>query len=272
MNEIIDPKESPEFSPVVVRWLISLTIVVLMLVFVFEPRINRTINKGTDFSLPAGAIAARAQVEYGITEFQGAPIEPIAQEHRTRSLLYLLFGFVVIPTATFFLVQRMNSEEERGSMAILSSSIRTVMFLLFLCATALVFITTASASIYAPIIFENMRIDNAISEERDGLTRDLVKAYSDVIIYSYSTKKYGGKNKDLRDIRTISEIGSPEKTQYGSLHLQPMISDSAISVIAVGTIPIEKNTYKDADGRTGFAQYTVHIFPAKLLHTIERNN
>lgn len=273
MNGTIDAKAMPEFSATYLRWLISLTIVVLLLVFFIEPKVTNQSSRGNEYLAPAGSIAAVVRMEHGIKEFRGEEIEPIDAGKRTQALIYLILSFVAAPVFSFFLAQKTGADSA-DHPAVLSpmATVRTFLFLVCITGASLILITTVVASIKAPMVFDTMKKDNAMSEERDMAVNDLVFAYADVVRHHFQSKKYGGTKKNIAEVRSLSELGIPEKTAYGTLHLQPITSDSLVMIVVVGTTMVGKGDYKNIDGSTGRIQYTVQINPSALWHSIEKNN
>lgn len=273
MNETINLQEAPEFSAGFLRWLFSLTIVVLLLVFFIEPRVSQRMRGQNDYLMPASAVAGGVRVEQGIQEFQGSEIEPVDSGKRMQVVIYLLVTFAVVPACFLFFV-RVPGPDPAGSSsaATLIASLRTIFLLACITVASIIFISTVVSSVKSPAVFETMKSDNAASEERDMLLKDLIFAYNDVIRYHYQTKQFGGKKKNLKEVRLLAELGIPETTGHGTLHLQPIASDSLVIIVAVGNSTVGKGEYRNIDGSSGRIQYAVHIFPSVPRHIIERNN
>ncbi|MEW5797583.1 MAG: hypothetical protein AB1728_01130 [Bacteroidota bacterium] len=271
MNGTINLQEAPEFSAGFLRWLFSLTIVVLLLVFFIEPRVSQRMRGQNDYLIPASAIAGGVRVEQGIQEFHGSEIEPVDSGKRTQVLIYLLVTFVVVPVCFLFFL-RTSEPEPATATTTLIASLRTIFMLMCITVASIIFISTVVSSVKSPAVFKTMKSDNAASEERDMLVKDLIFAYNDVVRYHYQTKHYGGKKKNLTEVKSLAELGIPETTGSGTLHLQPIVSDSLVMIAAVGNTTVGNGKYKNIDGSSGKIQYAVHIFPSVPRHIIERNN
>lgn len=273
MNGTIDTKETPEFSAGFLRWLFSLTIVVLLLVFFLEPRVSNRVPGQNDYLMPAGVIAGWVRVEQGIQEFHGNEIGPVDSGKRMQVLMYLLVTFAIVPACFLFLIRTSEADPAGSSpAATVTASLRTILLLLCITVASIVFISTVVSSVKSPAVFKTMKSDNAASEERDMLVKDLVLAYNDVIRYHYQTKQFGGKKKNLKEVRLLAELGIPETTGHGTLHLQPIVSDTLVIIAAVGNTTVGDGGYRNIDGSSGRIQYAVHISPLVPRHTIERNN
>ncbi len=271
MNGTIDVKEAPEFSAGFLRWLFSLTIVVLLLVFFIEPRVSQRMRGQNDYLMPASAVAGGVRVEQGIQEFQGSEIEPVDAGKRMQALIYLLVTFVAVPVCFLFFVTTPEPDPATATTTLLAS-LRTLFMLMCITVASIIFISTVVSSVKSPAVFKTMKSDNAASEERDMLVKDLIFAYNDVVRYHYQTKHYGGKKKNLTEVKSLAELGIAEKTAFGTLHLQPIASDSLVMIVAVGNSTVGDGKYKNIDGSSGRIQYAVRIAPSVPWHTIERNN
>ncbi|MBI2427562.1 MAG: hypothetical protein HYV29_01950 [Ignavibacteriales bacterium] len=273
MNETIKSPEAPEFSAAFLRWLFSLTIVVLLLVFFIEPRVTGRLHNQNNYLVPAGTVAAGVRVEQGIREFRGVEIEPVDPEKELQTLIYLIVSFVAVPVFTFFLSRKTGTDSAgHTGRSNLMASVRTILFLGCITIASIIIITTVVGSVTLPGIFQTMKEDNTASEMRDRMTQTLVFAYNDVVCHHFTSKKFGGKKKNLTDVTSLAELGIPDSTDHGMLHLQPIRSDTLVTIVMVGTIPIRDNTYHNIDGGTGRPQYALHVSPGILWHSIDRKN
>jgi hypothetical protein len=278
MSETINTQEAPEFSPRFLRWLFSLTIVVLITVFFIEPKITGSEQSGENLLVPPFLLAAGEIIKYGINEFQGLPIAPLSTDVKLHALVMLLFGLIFGPTLVFFLGRSPENEDEQTTV---QNTVRTLLFLLVLFSTGLVVLSTAIGAIRSPIIYQTMQKDNEIGEQRDMLINELVALYPRIIEYYYLPEKMGGGNRSFMKknpdgtqsmITSLEEFGINPKTPYGTLALAPITSNSQLVIYGIGTTPMKDNTYLNSDGSTGKIQYAIQIVPPAPEYTIQKFN
>lgn len=283
MNESINtPEKTPEFSPGYLRWLYTLTCIILLVVFFFQPAMKQQRFGRDSVLMPAYIIAAGQIVSYGIDEFQRPTIEPIEDSLRWTALASMLLSLILAPTFVILLsVKHSASEGKEHAGTSIVKGISTFLYITGLAYCAIVFFSTVSGSYISPQIHETMKYDNAVSEERDMLINDLVSAYSSVIQYYYQMEKFGGKNKNIVSHsgkikvisgRTLADFGIEQKTKFGTLHLEPIASDTMIVIHAVGTIALKDNSYNNINNEAGRVQESVRIYPSTLKYFIERKN
>ena len=238
MNGTIDVKEAPEFSAGFLRWLFSLTIVVLLLVFFIEPRVSQRMRGQNDYLMPASAVAGGVRVEQGIQEFQGSEIEPVDAGKRMQALIYLLVTFVAVPVCFLFFVTTFEPDPATATTTLLAS-LRTLFMLMCITVASIIFISTVVSSVKSPAVFKTMKSDNAASEERDMLVKDLIFAYNDVVRYHYQTKHYGGKKKNLTEVKSLAELGIQKAKFETSIRQNSVEKNSNTFAVKIGSLLLE---------------------------------
>lgn len=282
MNEIINKESSSEFSPGYLRWLYSLTIVILLFVFFIQPEIKQAFHGESSILKPPDIFAAGEIVSYGIEEFQTGEIHPIDSNKRTSALISLLVFLVFAPTIVLFFNRKSpdekSSEQKRYGIV---KAFQTFAFLIGLVFVAIIYISTVGGSFISPSVFAHMKQDNAISEERDGLTTHLVDAYSHIVQYYYQTEQFGGtkknivrKNKDgsVQSITSLNVFGVNETEKFGTLFLEQASADSMITVHAIGNSVLNNNSFKNINNETGKSEYAMRIFPGIPSYVIKKIN
>lgn len=165
------PKEQAEFSPGFLRWLITLTVATLILVFFIE---RGTMIKpfSTDFriSLQPWITAAGITIQEGLLEFEGKGGSKSYEVERYSILGGMLIGFILGPTLLLFAWRSLLKRKEGERKVLNPRNIAFVLGGILLLPLALPSVPTA---IMQRLVSQEMRSAQAVSEAKDAMMYEM---------------------------------------------------------------------------------------------------
>ena len=178
-----DEKKS-EFSPMFLRWLISLTIVTLLFVFLGDYVFARDELR---FTPVPWTIAGGVVIEQGLELFSGRQLGPISMAYRISMLAGLLAGFVFGPALLLFSWRRLLTGPKRSMLS--PPLIGFVFGVIFL---SMCVLGTVAGAIMAPRVAASMRSAQDLGENRDQIIGGMWRVSIDAYQYKILPKNYNG--------------------------------------------------------------------------------
>jgi hypothetical protein len=268
MNGTTEQPKAPEVSNRNLRWLVLLLIAILGFIFVLSVARRAFQVHGFEF-VPPYITAGGLIVKQGIAEFRTGSPEAIPVPTTLKVVLALLIIYVAAPTVVIFYLLRLRylakTEMPKDKVGV-KDALFGLGFLIALLLLAIVVAETTAGCFISPSTFAIMKKDNDNSYRRDMLSKELLIAYVDCMQYYYQTEHFGGNSRNLNaagaaPVRSAGDLGIKAKSEFGTLYLDPVKSDTMIVLNAVGTGRGSAAHFRNADGDSGKVQCSMIIRP-----------
>ena len=182
MDQTTEKRQS-EFSPLFLRWLVTLTIMTLILAFL----LNFSRITETKVTLLPWMTAGGLVIQQGLAMFSGGAPAVLSMTEKIGTLLGLLAAFVIGPTMLFFSWRRLVTEP--GKSVLRPANIA---FLLGGSITSFYIFTALTVSIIHPQVASSMRSAQALGENRDKAIQGLTHVSFEAYQYRILPKRMGG--------------------------------------------------------------------------------
>jgi hypothetical protein len=205
-------------------------------------------------------------VNNGIAEFSGKPLSEVGLMSYVSVFISFYFTFVLAPATYIMLRKKIGSyaaQEKRTPLPLRILVTITAGWCLLYSGFALATFFASSS------VFSMMKSDNAMSQYRDDVARQLVDiSFKAQQYYIYPVADGGGGNSFLKGKRSVKldDLGFKETTSLGRFIMLPSETDTAIQILFLGNKIIPKQPYKPKDS-DHLVEYELTIYPANYIIT-----
>lgn len=217
-----DEKKS-EFSPMFLRWLISLTIVTLLFVFFSDYIFAR---HEVRFTPVPWTVAGGVVIEQGLDLFSGRQLVPISMENKISMLAGLLAAFVFGPALLFFSWRRLLTGPKQSKLS--PPLIGFVFGVIFLSISVL---GTVASAIMAPQIATSMRKAQDLGENRDQVIGGMWRVSIDAYQYKILPKNYNGGGGSYQGYEVPQSLQKLETNEFIAMSA----TDTSVTIMGSST-------------------------------------
>lgn len=212
-----------EFSPMFLRWIISLTIVTLLLAFFGKNLVTPSPQRHTPipWTMAGGII-----IQQGVELFSGKEPAPITTGDKWEILLGLLTAFVLAPSLLFFSWRTIAVKAKEAAL-----SPATIGFGLGVVLMVMSALPTFSAAIIHPMVASQMREAQALGEDRDQVIRGLWRVSVDAYQYKILPKSLGGGEGSYLGYEVPASLRDFESNEYTAVS----VSDTTFTLLGSST-------------------------------------
>jgi len=194
-----------EFSPMFLRWIISLTIATLLIAFFWQSGPKHSM---TAFSPIPWVTAGGLVIEQGLDEFRGGQPAPVSGEARWVMIAGLLV-FLVAPAVLFFSWRALSMKTEHSGLRPATIAFGIGVVLMFMSALAV-----GMGAIAHPFVAKRMHEAQALGEDRDQAIRGLWRISIDAYQYKLLPKNLGGGGGSYLGYEVPESLRNFESREY----------------------------------------------------------
>ena len=218
-------EKKSEFSPMFLRWLVSLTIVTLLFLFFGDYVFPRNAVRLAFIPVP-WTMAGGFVIEQALDLFSGRELPPISMEKNIAMLTGLLMAFVIGPTLLFFSWRRLLTGPKQSKLN--PSIIGFVFGVIFMSSGVL---GTIASAIIHPQVAASMREAQALGENRDEVISGMRRVSLDAYQYKIMPKSYAGGGGSYMGYEVPSVLRKLETNEF----IATSVTDTCLTITGSST-------------------------------------
>ena len=208
-----------EFSPMFLRWMISLTIVTLLLVFFSDYIFPRESLK---FNPIPWTMAGGIVIQQGLDLFSALQPAPISMGEKMGMLIGLLTAFVAGPTVLFFSWRSLATGPKQSGLrpALIGFVVGVVLI-------TMSSFGTFGVAIIHPMVATSMREAQALGENRDQVIDGMWRVSIDAYQYKILPKSFSGGGGSYKGY----EVSPSLRTMEGNEFTAVSVGDTSFTIL-----------------------------------------
>ncbi len=212
-----------EFSPMFLRWMISLTVVTLFLAF-FGEYVFPT--RPMQFTPVPWTMAGGIVIQQGLDLFSGNVLQPVPTDAKAAILIGLLMGFVLGPTLLFFSWRSLATGPKQSGLR--PALIAFIMGAVLIATNSF---GTFAVAIIHPYVAESMREAQALGENRDQVISGMWRVSMDAYQYRILPKSLNGGGGSYAGYQVPASLRNIETNEFTAVS----VSDTSLSILGSST-------------------------------------